>query len=110
MMINPQNSSFPESITNKYQILEEMGRGSFSTVYKIKSKIDNKIYCLKKLNLKKTTNKTNEITILSKLSHPNLVKYITSIQDKEGIYIIMEFCEYGDLYSLLHSIRKKKYT
>ncbi len=108
MMINPQNSSFPESITNKYQILEEMGRGSFSTVYKIKSKIDNKIYCLKKLNLKKTTNKTNEITILSKLSHPNLVKYITNIQDKEGIYIIMKFCEYGDLYSLLHSIRKKK--
>ena len=108
MNTNPQISLFPESITNKYQILEEMGRGAFSNVYKIQSKIDNKIYCLKKLNLKKTTNKTNEINILSKLSHPNLVKYITSIQDKEGIYIIMEFCEYGDLYSLLRSIRKKK--
>ena len=108
MIQNPQLPLFPESITNKYKILQEMGRGAFSTVYKIQSKIDNNIYCLKKLNLKKTTNKTNEITILSKLSHPNLVKYITSFQDKEGIYIIMEYCEYGDLYTLLHSVRKKK--
>jgi serine/threonine protein kinase len=42
MNTNPQISSFPESITNKYQILEEMGRGAFSNVYKIQSKIDNK--------------------------------------------------------------------
>ena len=108
MIINNQLPSFPDSITEKYQILQEMGRGAFSTVYKIQSKSDNKIYCLKKLNLKKTTDKNNEINILSKLSHPNLVKYITSILDKDGIYIIMEFCDYGDLYSLLHSVRKKK--
>ena len=108
MNINPQIPTFPEIISEKYQILQEMGRGAFSTVYKIQSKSANKIYCLKKINLKKTTDKKNEINILSKLSHPNLVRYITSIIDKEGIYIIMEFCEYGDLYSLLHSVRKKK--
>ena len=100
--------NFPEEILSKYEIIQEMGRGAFSTVYKIKSKSDNNIYCLKKINIKKTSDRKNEINILSKLNHPNLVKYISSFEDEEGIYIIMEFCIYGDLYSLLHMVKKKK--
>ena len=103
-----QALNFPPEITSKYEIIQEMGRGAFSTVYKIKSKIDNNIYCLKKINLKKTPDKKNEINILSKLNHHNLVQYISSCSDDEGIYIIMEFCIYGDLYSLLHMVKKKK--
>ena len=103
-----QALNFPEEITSKYEIIQEMGRGAFSTVYKIKSKIDNNIYCLKKINIKKTPDKTNEINILSKLNHPNLVQYISSCSDDEGIYIVMEFCIYGDLYSLLHMVKKKR--
>jgi NIMA (never in mitosis gene a)-related kinase len=100
--------NFPEEILSKYEIIQEMGRGAFSTVYKIKSKSDNTIYCLKKINIKKTPDRKNEVNILSKLNHPNLVKYISSYEDEEGIYIIMEFCIYGDLYSLLHIVKKKK--
>ena len=103
-----QALNFPEEITSKYEIIQEMGRGAFSTVYKIKSKIDNNIYCLKKINIKKTPDKNNEINILSKLNHPNLVQYISSCYDDEGIYIVMEYCIYGDLYSLLHMVKKKK--
>ena len=100
--------NFPEEILSKYDIIQEMGRGAFSIVYKIKSKTDNTFYCLKKINIKKTPDRKNEINILSKLNHPNLVKYISSYEDEEGIYIIMEFCIYGDLYSLLHMVKKKK--
>ena len=103
-----QTLKFPSEITSEFEILQEMGRGAFSTVYKIKSKKNDQIYCLKKLNIKKTPNKENEINILSKLNHPNLVKYISSYLDDEGVYIIMEFCSYGDLYSLLHLVKKKK--
>ena len=45
-MIN-QLPSFPNSITDNYQVIQELGRGAFSTIYKVQSKIDNKIYCLK---------------------------------------------------------------
>ena len=38
-----QALNFPEEITSKYEIIQEMGRGAFSTVYKIKSKTDNNI-------------------------------------------------------------------
>ena len=110
MEINSKNekNKFPEEISSKYEIIQEIGRGAFSIVYKVKSKEDNNIYCLKKINMKKTNDKENEINILSNLDHPNLIKFFYSYSNEEGIYIIMEFCEYGDLFSLLQSVKKKK--
>lgn len=58
--------------------------------------------------MKKTNDKENEINILSNLDHPNLIKFFYSFSNEQGIYIVMEFCEYGDLYSLLQSVKKKK--
>ena len=58
--------------------------------------------------MKKTKDKENEIKILSNLDHPNLIKFFYSFSNEEGIYIIMEFCDYGDLFSLLQSVKKKK--
>ena len=103
-----EKDKFPDEISSKYEIIQEIGRGEFSIVYKVKSKEDNNIYCLKKINMKKTKDKESEINILSNLNHPNLIKFYYSFANEEGIYIIMEFCEYGDLYSLLQSIKKKK--
>ena len=100
--------NFPEEISSKYEIIQEIGRGAFSVVYKVKSKENNNIYCLKRINMKKTQDKQNEINILSNLDHPNLIKLYYSFSNDEGIYIIMEFCEYGDLFSLLQSVKKKR--
>ena len=99
---------FPIEISSKYEIIHEIGRGAFSKVYKVKSRENNNIYCLKKINTKKTKDKENEIKILSNLSHPNLIKCFFSFYDSENIYIIMDFCEFGDLFSLLQSVKKKK--
>ena len=99
---------FPKEISSKYEIIQEIGRGAFSIVYKVKSKENNNIYCLKKINTKKTKDKENEINILSNLSHPNLIKCFFSFYNSENIYIIMDFCEFGDLFSLLQSVKKKK--
>ena len=100
--------NFPKEITSKYEIIQEIGRGAFSIVYKVRSKENNNIYCLKKINTNKTKDKENEIKILSNLSHPNLIKCFYSFYNSENIYIIMDFCEFGDLFSLLQSVKKKK--
>ena len=42
-----------------FEILEKLGEGSYSTVYKVKRKIDNEIYALKKVKLLKIILKTN---------------------------------------------------
>ena len=103
-----KTENFPEEISSRYEIIQEIGRGAFSIVYKVKSKEDNNIYCLKKINMKKTKDKENEINILSNLDHPNLIKFFYSYSNEEGIYIVMEFCEFGDLFSLLQSVKKKR--
>ena len=46
--------------------------------------------------------------ILSKLRHPNIVSYKESFQDHEGfLYIVMGYCESGDLYTKLKEQAKK---
>ena len=40
-----------ENKLSNFEILSEIGRGSFSTVYKVKCKIDNYIYAMKEVNL-----------------------------------------------------------
>jgi NIMA (never in mitosis gene a)-related kinase len=45
----------------------------------------------------------NEVTILSKLDNPYIVKYYDSFIEKNFLNIIMEFCEGGDLHSHLKS-------
>ena len=108
---HPSSKHFPQlpiDISSSYEIVSELGRGAFSTVYKIRHIQTNQDFCLKIINIKKTQDKYNEINLLQKLSHPNLVEFISSFTDDNGIYIIMEYCQYGDLYTLLHSVRKKK--
>ena len=41
----------------------------------------------------------SEINCLSKLSHANIVRYIENLVDRtqKKIYIVMEYCENGDM-------------
>ncbi len=45
----------------------------------------------------------NEVTILSKLDNPYVVKYFDSFFDKNILNIVMEYCEGGDLSNYLRS-------
>jgi NIMA (never in mitosis gene a)-related kinase len=47
---------------------------------------------------------------LRELRHPNIVRYYDRIIDKERsrIYIIMEFCEQGDMAALIKRCKKQK--
>ena len=40
-----------------FEILKKLGDGSYSVVYKVRRKIDNNIYALKKVNLQKLKEK-----------------------------------------------------
>jgi NIMA (never in mitosis gene a)-related kinase 1/4/5 len=59
---------------------------------------------LKQIDLRKTTQKDlqsaqQEAKLLSKLKHPNIVSYKDSFQTNGYLYIVMLYCEGGDLYS-----------
>lgn len=76
----------PMSIGNKlsdFNILSELGKGSYGLVYKVRSLLDNEVYVIKKMELKHINEKQQkecwkEVSILKKVNHPNIIKYYLS--------------------------------
>lgn len=88
-----------------FTYLYEIGKGSFGVVYKVKSLLDNKIYAIKKLDLRNMKEENlreslEEVSILKNLNHPHIIKCYTSFLEDEFLYIVMEYAEGGDLYSV----------
>lgn len=47
-------------------------------------------------------NTVREKQILQQLRHPGIVKLVASCQDDSSLYLLQEFCQGGELFSLLH--------
>ena len=99
----------------KYNVICEIGKGSYGRISKIVRKSDNKILIWKELNFGNIPEKekefiTNEINILQELNHPNIVKQYEVIKDdiNSKIYIVMEYCEGGDLDKLILKNKNNK--
>ena len=91
---------------NDFKIQGELGRGSYGIVYKVQAvKDDNKVYVLKKIMMKHLKSKhqreaLQEVLILRKLVHPNIIRYYASFIESECLYILMEYAAGGDLYAV----------
>ncbi|XP_030314025.1 serine/threonine-protein kinase Nek4 isoform X1 [Calypte anna] len=94
-----------------YCFLRAVGKGSYGEVSLVRHRQDGKQYVIKKLNLKNASNRERkaaeqEAQLLSQLKHPNIVTYRESWQGEDGLlYIVMGFCEGGDLY---HKLKEQK--
>jgi serine/threonine protein kinase len=62
-------------------------------------------YAMKSIHLNRVTDASfvselrNEISILKKLDHPHIVRAIETFEHRNQIFIVMELCSGGDLYS-----------
>ena len=94
-----------------FEIIKELGKGSYATVYKVKSRLNSNIYVMKKMELNHLKPRQQqecyrEVSILRKVSHQHIIKYYSSFLENEILYIIMEYAELGDLYSLIKHYKK----
>ena len=94
-----------------FEILQVLGKGSFGYVVKVRSKKDLKIYAMKKVDLSKVDESKkkyyeNESIFLKKLIHPNICRLYSTFKENNNIYMIMEYADNGDLYSLLKAHKK----
>ena len=64
-----------------------------------------------KMGEKEKQQLVQEVNLLQKLRHPHIVRYYDRIIDRENttLYIVMEYCEGGDLATLIKKCRKERY-
>ena len=99
-------------VINNYTIIERIGVGSYGRIYKVKK--NNTIFVLKEIPINKNVDNEklesvkNEAEILSSLNNKYIVKYYESFTMSQNIYIVMEYCEKGDLCTYMTERLKNK--
>ena len=96
-----------------FEILEKLGDGAYSVVYKVKRKEDSNIYALKKVKLRGLTEKEkqnalNEVRILASVKSPFVISYKEAFieEESETLCIVMEYADKGDLYQKIVQLKK----
>ena len=110
---NNQNDVKKDRIGNTlddFEFLQELGEGHFGKVFKVISKLNNKIYAMKTIDLEELNPDEIRLTkreslLLTALSHPHIIKYYKNFKIGDILYIIFENAENGDLYNLIEAYK-----
>ena len=85
----------------KYYVpIETIGEGSFGKVFKVKQRSTGHTFAMKLVSKDTQNNKyfLNEINILRKLDHPNILKIYEYFSNEKYWYFVMEYVSGGELY------------
>ncbi|XP_045482727.1 calcium/calmodulin-dependent protein kinase type 1-like [Harmonia axyridis] len=101
------------SIEDKYYMKELLGTGAFSVVRLAESKErPGQMYAVKIIDKKALKGKEdsleNEIKVLRRLTHTNIVQLLETFEDKSKVYLIMELVTGGELFDRI--VEKGSYT
>jgi calcium-dependent protein kinase len=92
-----------DNIHDKYALGKELGRGAFGVVYEAKAKGGKVTVAIKSLAKANVGDEElaqlmcNEIYVLQKTDHPNIVRVFELLEDSDNFYVVMELLSCGDL-------------
>ncbi|KAF8096338.1 hypothetical protein N665_0312s0025 [Sinapis alba] len=104
-------TSLPDSITRedpttKYEFLNELGKGSYGSVYKARDLKTSEIVAVKVISLTEGEEGyeeiRGEIEMLQQCNHPNVVRYLGSYQGEDYLWIVMEYCGGGSVVDVMN--------
>ena len=104
----------PEQKISDFELIKDLGAGSFGRVYLVSHKKTKCQYALKAIDKKNKSNIEEkpyfrrEIEIMYRIHHPNVVKLYGHFEDNNYCYFIMEYIPRGNIYSLIPKHGKKK--
>ena len=101
--------SFNFDIRKIYKFKEVLGGGHFGCIrlgYK-RGENPKRYYAIKSIRKKNLTNTDlndmlNEVEIISKLRHPNIIKFYETYHDEKYFHIVMEYCKGKDLFEKIN--------
>ncbi|XP_052506188.1 serine/threonine-protein kinase Nek5 [Budorcas taxicolor] len=87
---------------DQYDMIKAIGEGAFGKAYLAKRKSDSKPCVIKEINFEKMPIQEKEaskkeVILLAKMKHPNIVTFFNSFQENNRLFIVMEYCDGGDL-------------
>ncbi|VDQ00138.1 unnamed protein product [Trichobilharzia regenti] len=93
-----------ESVYDYYDIMEELGVGTFGAVHRCQEKTSGNSYACKFVNTDTPQDKQvvlNEIDVMKELHHPRLINLREAFDDKNDVALILELLTGGELFDRL---------
>lgn len=95
---------------HEYEIGRPIGDGHFSVVYCCMNKTTKEFCALKLIDKLKCKGRDdmiyNEVKILKRLNHPNIVKLKEEFDQPKKLYLILELVQDGDLFDAISNVTK----
>jgi 5'-AMP-activated protein kinase catalytic alpha subunit len=101
-------------LLGRFEIGKLLGHGSFAKVYQAKNVKTNEIVAIKVIDKEKImkggliSHIKNEISILRRVRHPNIVQLFEVMATKSKIYFVMEYVKGGELFNKVAKGRLKE--
>lgn len=95
-----------------FQIMRTLGTGSFGRVHLVRSVHNGRFYAMKSLRkaqvvkMKQIQHTNDERRILKKIEFPFFIKLWGTFQDSTSLFMVMEYIEGGELFTLLRKSRR----
>jgi protein-serine/threonine kinase len=95
-----------------FDLLAQLGKGSFGEVFLVQRKTDGEVFAMKVLRKDKIMNQNlvkyamTERNVLSVMRHPFIVSLRAAFQSAELLYLLLDYCPGGDMgWHLSHEKR-----
>lgn len=104
---NPTRETKGKYTLTDFALQRTLGTGSFGRVHLVQSKHNQRFYAIKVLKkaqvvkMKQVEHTNDERRMLQRCKHPFLITLWGTFQDAKNLYMVMDFIEGGELFSLL---------
>ncbi|KAJ8403602.1 hypothetical protein AAFF_G00349280 [Aldrovandia affinis] len=110
--INGNRCLLASAILDKYKVGKVIGDGNFAVVKECIERSTGKEFALKIIDKAKCSGKehliANEVAVLRRVKHPNIIMLIEEVDTSTELYLVMELVKGGDLFDAITS--STKYT